>query len=104
MTTEIVNLLNKPIMRSRNREDAGESDDSENRGITLQPWMISLLAALFISLLGWATMWGTVMTRLDAQEAMIERLMRITDADRERERLRSPANYTSPPLNTFGRP
>lgn len=107
MTTRIVSMLNKPIMWSRTPERERTRDDdagSNSGGITLQPWMITLIISLFSGFITVAVIWGTMSARLDAIDARINRLERITDADRERERTRSPANYISPPLGTFVRP
>ena len=97
MTTAIVNLLNKPIMRSRT--DHGRDEEREQpQGIVLQTLMISLLLALITSLLSFAVMWGTFSAQISAANSRIDRLEKITDADRERERTRGPANHVTLPL------
>ena len=90
MTTAILNLLNKPLLRRRDGNDSGDGDPDEQpvrrQGIVLQPWMISLLMALLMNLMLLAVMWGTIVTRIDSLGARMDRLERVTDSDRERTR------------------
>ena len=101
MTTALVNLLNKPLSMSRNerdiRQDAREVKQRE--GITLNPWIVTLLLGFIMNLVGFAFTWGTVVTRIEALDARIQRIERQLDAQ---ERTRGPINHLSPPVGGFG--
>lgn len=78
------------------------SDEVKNgvkNGFVVSPWLVTLLISFVINLVGFAFAWGTVITRLDALILRVERLERIDDNWRERDRAtRSPENYRSPPV------
>lgn len=92
MTTAIVNLLNRPITRMRARDN----DDSVHRdGIFVQPWLVALIISVSVQLMGIAFFAGTIMTRIEAIDARVQRIERQLDSP---EKTRSPQNHVSPPM------
>lgn len=66
------------------------------KGFIVSPWVVTLVVSIVLNVMGFAYTWGTVVTRLDALAARIERMERVDDA--RREITRSPAGYSSPPI------
>lgn len=105
MTTAIVNLLNKPISMSRNQDERDIRQNArevrQREGITLNPWLVSLIISVGVQLMGIAFFAGTIITRIEALDARIQRIERQLDAQ---ERTRGPVNHLSPPVGGFGSP
>jgi hypothetical protein len=74
---------------------ADRQEAVKSQGIVLQPWIITLLISFVVNFVGFAYTWGTVVTRIDALDARVQRIERQLDAA---EKFRSPNNYVSPPL------
>lgn len=89
---------------SCDRQSAKDARDEERAtakgtGLTLQPWVITLLISIALNIGGFAYTWGTVISRLEAIQSRVDRIEKQIDTQ---ERLRSPANYKSPPISGFG--
>ena len=66
------------------------------QGFVVSPWIVTLLVSIALNVGGFAYTWGTVVTRLDALSLQVQRLERLSDA--ERERTRGPAYAVEPPV------
>lgn len=97
-TASIIHALNKPLFTTRSTRDHDSNDIPERRreGIILQPWMVALLISTFMSIIGFAVIWGSILTRVDALTTRVERIERQIDADNTRTR--GPVNHQSPPI------
>ncbi len=61
----------------------------ERNGIVIAPWLVTLIVSIALNIGGFAYTWGTVVTRLDALAARLDRLEKQADAA-ERYRVQIP--------------
>lgn len=91
----------RDMHQNQRAEQLNAREKMQRGGITLQPWIVTLMLGFIVNLVGFAFTWGTVITRIDALDARIQRIERQLDS---MEKFRSPVNYKSPTVGDFSLP